>query len=149
MLRMLSSHAVNYNELNTWDYRNEKGQSIIDIVNEHPEICLHSPESEYLPVVNDWLDHITILSNQLSSWIPFTNRWLNNHIIIPYEVIYTKGPNDKLKYLTNGDWLIEDYPKFSDYNNIVLIDRPYNQSLDVPIRVRNPKQLIDFLINVM
>lgn len=144
VLRELGTYVLGYEPL-SWDAKNKDGKTVIQIVNKCPEICMRCPESKYLPIVNEYLDKITIMTNQMTSWIPYTNQWLNNHIQIQYEVIYTKSPMDKLARLKEGDVLVEDFPGFSNYNNIALIDRAYNRHLDVPLRISNIDQLKTFI----
>lgn len=140
---MFGSYALGY-EPENWDEKHN-GKSVIDIVNERPEICAYCPESEYLPIVNEKLDHIQILTNQMSDWIPFTELWLRRHIKIPYDVIYTKSSDQKLTYLGNNDILVEDFPKFHSYDNIALITRNYNKTLDVPLRISNVDEFNKFI----
>ena len=145
VLRLLGSYVLGQ-EPDVWD-KKYKGKTVVQHINEHPEICLYAPESEYLPIVNEVCDHINILTNQLPSWIPWTDKWLNNHIKISYEVVYTNGPDAKFSYLGKDDILIEDYPKYQSYNQIALITRNYNKDLDVPLRISSPDELLKFLEN--
>ena len=143
VLRMFGSYALGF-EPDDWDAKHN-GKSVIDIINERPEMCAYCPESEYLPIVNEKLDHITILTNQLDRWIPFTEIWLQRHIKIPYDVVYTKNSDQKLTYLGKHDWIVEDFPKFKDYSNIALITRNYNKKLNVPLRISNVDEFTKFL----
>ena len=144
VLREFGSYVLGY-EPTHWDAINTEGKTVIQIVNERPEICLECPETEYLPIVNKYLDNIIILSNQLPLWAPYTSQWLNNHIKIPYRVIYTSGPEEKLRVLKSKDVIVEDYPKFLDYSQVALITRSYNKHLDVPCRISNVWEFKEFL----
>ncbi len=144
VLREFGTYVLGY-EPSYWDAINKDGKTVIELVNERPEICLECPESKYLPIVNEYLDKITIMTNQLPSWIPFTDKWLNNHIQIQYEVIYTKNPGDKLARLKEGDILVEDFPNFPCYDNIVLIDRTYNKHVSAPLRISTISDLKKFI----
>lgn len=146
VLREFGSYVLG-GEPDRWDATNQDGKTVIQIVNEHPEICLECPETEYLGVVNELLDRIVILSNQLPLWAPYTSQWLNNHIEIPYQVIYTSGPDEKLRILKSSDVIIEDYPKFRDYSQVALISRDYNKHLNVPLRISNARELESFLLS--
>lgn len=139
VLRILGSHVLGYEPENWHDTYN--GKTIIEIVNEHPELCMTCPESEYLSIVNNKLQEITILTNQLDSWIPFTEIWLRHHIKIPYDVVYTKSSEHKLSFLKNSDILVEDFPGFKNYNNIALVTRRYNSHLNVPCRISKQNDL--------
>jgi hypothetical protein len=144
VLRLFGSYILGY-EPQDWNATSEDGKSVIQIVNEHPELCLSAPESEYLPIVNERLEKIHLLTNQLPSWVPYTNRWLNEHIKIQYEVIYTKGPTEKLAMLKPNDVLVEDYPNFSSYEQVALITRAYNRGVNAPLRISNIKEFEAFL----
>ncbi len=144
VLREFGTYILGY-EPDHWNATRD-GKTVIEIVNEHPEICLYCPETKYLKIVNEYMDKITIMSNQLPSWMTFTNRWLNNHIKIPYEVIYTSGPKEKLAMLEPGDFIVDDYPCFPDYSQVALITYAYNKHLDVPIRISSTEQLEEFLL---
>ena len=139
VLRILGSYVLGYEPENWHDTYN--GKTIIEIVNEHPELCMTCPESEYLSIVNNKLQEITILTNQLDSWIPFTEIWLRHHIKIPYDVVYTKSSEHKLSFLKNSDILVEDFPGFKSYNNIALVTRRYNSHLNVPCRISKQNDL--------
>lgn len=143
VLRLLYCSTFRY-EPNSWDEK-LNGKSHIDIVNEHPEICLYAPPSEYLEIVNTYCNHLHLLSNQLPSWITWTNKWLNKHVKIPYDVKYTKNPAHKISLLGSNDYLVEDYPKFQDYSKIILINRKYNQDTKCPIRISKPNELIKII----
>ncbi len=133
VLRILGSHVLGYEPKNWHDTYN--GKTIIELVNEHPELCMTCPESEYLSIVNEKLRNIIILTNQLDDWIPFTEIWLRRHMKIPYDVVYTKSGEQKLQYLGKNDVLVEDFPGFRNYDNIALVTRRYNKHLNVPCRI--------------
>ena len=139
VLRILGSYVLGYEPENWHDTYN--GKTIIEIVNEHPELCMTCPESEYLPIIHEKLDNITILTNQIDDWIPFTEIWLRHHIKIPYDVVYTKSSEHKLSFLKNSDILVEDFPGFKSYNNIALVTRRYNSHLNVPCRISKQNDL--------
>jgi hypothetical protein len=147
VLRILGSYVLGYEPENWHDTYN--GKTIIELVNEHPELCATCPESEYLSVVNEKLSNIIILTNQLDDWIPFTEIWLRRHIKIPYDVVYTKSGEHKLKYLKKHDILIEDFPNFFSYDNIALITRNYNKKLVVPLRISNTIEFNNFITKYM
>lgn len=145
VLRMLADEVFG-EPPKMWDQKIH-GKTLIDIVNEDPTLCLSAPPSEYLPIVNNLCDEITIITNQLPSWKPWTEKWLKKYMKIPYEVIYTNGPDEKLKYLDEGSLLVDDSPKFSSYKNIALVSRPYNNFLEVPLRVNNQDDLKKLILS--
>lgn len=135
VLRMLGETALG-KVPESWGEEKD-GLDTIEIVNANPELCLTAAPSEYVDSVNKLLDEVFILTNQLPSWIPYTEQWLDEYLKVPYIVVYTKDSADKLSRLASGDLLIEDYPKFPDYSQIVLVTRLYNQHLQVPRRINS------------
>jgi hypothetical protein len=144
VLRRLELAAFGH-EVDSWHAVNADDQDLIAIVNANPELCLAAPPSEYLDVVNNKLDNITILTNQLPSWQPWTDLWLEQYLEIPYKVLYTRGITTKLEQLGTNDKIIEDYPLFPCYDKVALITRPYNVKLNVPVRINNVEQFKAFL----
>jgi hypothetical protein len=145
VLRMLGTAAFGF-EVDKWDAK-VNGKSAIEAINDNLSLCINASESEYLPIVNAKLDEITILTNQLPNWIPYTKVWLKEHLTIPYKVIYTNGPDQKLRLLEKDSILVEDFPKFSSYQQIALITRNYNKHLEVPYRISNVEQFKDLIDN--
>ncbi len=124
----------------TWDQKTKNGRTLFQEVNATPELCLLSEPSEYLPLLNS-MKRVTFLSNQPLKWQHYTLQWLNIYVRIPYKVVFTKDWRDKMGYLKMNDFLIEDFPCFSSYDQIVLIDRPYNRHVVCPRRASTPEEL--------
>lgn len=83
-----------------------------------------------------------ILSCQPESWRPYTDQWIQDYI--PFsKVTYVKDPLEKLEYLGEHDFIVEDYPKFpaEAYKKIVLVDWEYNKGIDAFCRVTSPEQM--------
>ena len=120
------------------------GKTIVEAVNARPEICATAPPLEYLSVLNNQSD-AKILSSQPDSWRHWTNSWLNRNVLITYTVQYVEDTKEKLGQLSPGDWLIDDSPIFEDFSQIILVDRPYNRSIECPNRVCSPWELGRFL----
>ena len=142
VLRALPEHVLGY-EPTHWNSLRD-GKNVIELVNENPGLCLSAPETEYLPIVNNNLSKIHLMTSQLPGWIPYTNKWLDDHIKIPYEVIYTTSSVEKLSLL-GDNLLVEDFPNFPSYDRIALITRKYNEHLDVPLRISSVEQFKVFL----
>jgi len=125
----------------TW-YVKVGNQDFMDYISDHLEILEISPPTEYLKVAKEF-EPILIISDQPESWRPYTEKWLQKYIRVA-EIIWAK-PKEKLVHLNAQDWLIEDYPYFEDYSQIILIDRPYNRDAPAKIRVYSPEQLKKYL----
>jgi hypothetical protein len=142
VLRDLCSQVFPEKVVTDWEFKDELGRNIYQIVCDKPDHCKLAGPTQYLKTINDNFEEIHILSNQPKRWQPFTDEWLEEYLEIPYYVCYTKGPEQKLDILEEEDILVEDYPFFSRYNQIILIDQPYNQMANSRIRVTNPEGLL-------
>jgi hypothetical protein len=120
------------------------GKSVIDYVNENPILCEQARPAEYLDLLNSRQIGY-ILSAQPHIWRPYTNRWIDKHITIPCFAKYVLSPDEKLLFLWENDWLVDDSPQFSNYDQIILVDRPYNQDIDCEYRVKTPNELKQLL----
>lgn len=139
VLRDICTPAFGGNPHN-WNHKNEYGKHILDIIEEDLCILAYSPPTEYFEYIVDTFSPLYIVTNQKKHWKPFTWQWLHNNMLDkPFEVIYHK-PKDKLLFIEDNI-LVEDYPLFEDYSNIILIDREYNKETKAPVRVRNIKEL--------
>lgn len=137
VVRRLDKACLGF-EPDRWNVTNDEGLNVVQIVNKDPSICERCEPSEYLKFVNT-LNKVVFLSNQLPSWIPYTNTWLENNVKTDYEVIYTD--NNKFEYMNDGDMLFDDYPLFDDYNKVMLVDRLYNRKTNADIRIKNIKDM--------
>jgi hypothetical protein len=128
------------NNPNSWHYRDKYGKSIVDIIEEDLCILTNSPPTEYFDYIVNNFSPLYIVTNQKKHWKPFTWQWLHEYMVdMPFEVTYHK-PEDKLLFIEDNI-LVEDYPFFKDYTNIILIDREYNKETKASVRVRNIKEL--------
>jgi hypothetical protein len=118
-----------------------RGLDVFQAVAKDKRILLEAQPTEYLTVARIF-EPITILTTQPRDWKPYTRWWVRKWLNA--RVIFIDKPEDKLSYLQSA-FLIEDYPFFRDYSNIILIDRPYNQETNCEMRIKNPKQLLELL----
>jgi hypothetical protein len=144
VLRNLT-HGFNGEWPKTWIDINKDGLNIYEWVDANLNVLELAPVTEYMEIAM-MCDPLHIVSCQPDAWRPYTSRWLDKHL--PYaKVKYMTDTNDKLKYLVSGKRiLIEDYPNFIDYSHVIVIDRPYNRSIELPhIRAHNPSGLLTML----
>ena len=123
VLRDLTREVFGHNEVDRWDYKNCKGKTLVEVVDEMPWICYNAKPLPYLGIVNNVMDHIDILTCQRKSWIPYTEDWCNKYISLPYTIRYIANPQNKLLVLGPDDVLVEDYPLYPSYQQICLIDQ--------------------------
>ncbi len=128
-------------EIDGWDRRNDKGQDIVDFVDNELEILIEAPELEYIDLAREFLP-LHIVSAQPDHWRPYTSTWLDNHLP-DARIKYLLDTQHKLRYLEcRTRVLIEDCPLYPDYTHIILVDRPYNRDITVPRRVTGPEELM-------
>ena len=125
------------------------GEIIFKIVKENPDILIQMGVTEYFQVIKNIFKEPTFLSAQIDFWRPYTDIWLQNHFS-KYDRIFVNNSDEKLKYLKEGDLLIDDSPQFNDFSQVVLIDKLYNQHIKNPyIRIKNAYELDIFLKEVL
>ena len=139
ILRDLCTPTLGY-EPEEWHHVTEKGDSIIDILERDLCIFAKAPPTEYFEYIVENHTPICIITNQKDHWKPYTWQWLHENFgDIPFEVFYYK-PEEKLQFV-GENYIVEDYPFFDNYDNIILIDKPYNRQVKAKIRVKNIKEL--------
>jgi hypothetical protein len=134
-------------EVTNWNQKTTRGETLLDIVNGNPSLCKTSPPTEYLPVIKS-VGKPDFLSIQPPTWRKYTVEWLDYHVGLHAVQFLDHGEN-KLEFLRSGDVLVEDYPFFKDYSQIILIDRPYNRNVVCQRRVSTPTQLLQEIEDVI
>jgi len=130
-----------------WDCYGPDGRPYCQIIEDNLRLLYTAPVTQYHEVIKK-LPFVNILTCQPESWRDFTCCWLYEHFEFhQFDVIFVNHADEKLKILKPGDVLIEDYPLFSDYSQIALIDYPYNREVKGEIiRIHEPEELDAFLI---
>lgn len=106
----------------------------------------NAPPTEYIESLK-LLDRINLLSHQPKHWRGHTDIWLKNNLNgRDYRVVYVDEMASKLDYLLPGDVLVEDYPYYDNYSQILLINHKYNENVKGMInRIKNKNQLNKFI----
>jgi hypothetical protein len=125
-----------------WDHPLPNGQNIFEYFRDNPHHLVYAEPTEYYKIVPK---DITIITCQPEEWRPYTSKWIT--VYFPQAlVIYVDKSEQKLEYLKEGDLLIEDYPLFDNYKQVVLISRAYNKEVNnCYLRINTPNELKDFL----
>jgi hypothetical protein len=127
-----------------WDQKTESGKDLIETVDDDLDLLRIAPVSEYIEIAQ-LCDPIHIITVQPDHWRKYTTNWID-HYFKDAKVKFLNKPEDKLKFIVSGTrTLIEDYPLFSCYDNIILIDRPYNRNVKGVLRVSSPLGLMNAL----
>ena len=131
----------------TWKYKNR--DLYWWIKKDNYNAILKSPPTQYVKIVKKHIRVPEIWTCQPEEWIPYTERWLNRHIgkcrVAYLNTIEKRKKLDEQKNVL----LVEDCPLFSNYERIVLIDKPYNRKIKVDYRIMDNKDFERLLINGM
>jgi len=139
VLRDLCTPTFGY-EPPSWWHTNNKNQAICDLLEENLCIFATAPPTEYFDYAITTYEPLHIVTNQKDHWLPYTVEWLHSFIPTQFDVTYLK-PEYKLEFIGRDNYIVEDYPFFMEYDNVILIDRPYNRQTTSAIRVKNVKEL--------
>jgi hypothetical protein len=127
----------------TYHWRH-KGKTIFDYFGEYPNLLKLAPKTKYLDTIKRYnISPFIIWSAQPKGiWQTNAVEWIKSYNISNYsiEFLSTKEKYQKL-HKNNDIFLVEDNPTFSNYDRIWLIDAPYNKKINVPYRIKTPKQL--------
>lgn len=128
----------------SWDQLSEDGRSLMDVIDDDLTLLFTAPELEYANIAREFAP-LHILTVQPDHWRKQTGDWVDKHFY-GAKLKFLNKAEDKLKFLESGTRvLIEDYPKFTSYNNIILVDRPYNRCVKNVQRVTSPLGLMNAL----
>lgn len=131
-----------------WNFRHNR-LTLVGFYDQNLDLLATAPETEYCEPLRNWLQQIPIfISSCKKSWEPHVEKWLNKHFQTHIHC-FVRNPENKLSHLKEGDWLIEDYPGFTDYSQIILVDRPYNRGVKCDKRVTTPDELLRALDEVL
>ena len=108
------------------------------IVERNPEIYANAPRTYVCDAINDFLSRVTFLTAQKEEYQPYTISWIEKNMTIPKTSIqHVPVAKHKLRHLHPGDLLFDDYPYFDSYEQIVVVDRPWNRHIKSKYRVCN------------
>jgi len=123
-----------------------KGKDIFDWIKEDRYSCLlYAPITEYFLPISKTTEHFEIWTCQPEDWRKYTKLWIIANIgDCTKHYLDTKQKRERLDREPNT-YLVEDSPNFSNYDRIILIDRPYNRHVKASIRIKTPKELLPWL----
>ncbi len=125
--------------IDKWDYVHN-GKDFWTMIKENPNIWVDAPPTEYYGIIKKIKD-LEFWTIQRPEYQEFTRIWLDKYFK-KYKLRFFKDFNDKFdNVIKENVILIDDFPDFPDYTNILLINRRYNQKTNAHIRVKTPEQL--------
>lgn len=105
--------------------------------------------TEYYRTIRNNTKDMEIWTDQIPEWRPYTEEWIRIHLgKCKIRYLLTSEKESRLYGLKNT-YLVEDCPNFKDYSNIILIDRPYNQNVKAPNRMKTPSELETILTSLL
>lgn len=108
------------------------------IVELNPEIYAIAPRTYVCDAINDLLSRVAFLTAQKVEYQPYTLSWIEKNMTVPKTSIqHVPMANHKLRHLQPGDLLFDDYPYFDSYDQVVVVDRPWNRHIKSKYRVCN------------
>ena len=142
VLRDLSGEARE-EEPSTW-YETINGVDLVTYISNNLGKLLSAKPTEYVEVFLYIRKHFNpcmeILTVQPELWRNFTLSWIQKYLRTN-NVRFTSSA-EKIAILKNNNAiLIEDFPFFKDYTNVLLIDKKYNQEVENVKRIKSPKEL--------
>lgn len=123
-----------------------KGKTVVEWINEDLSILEASPTTEYYEVIKKYFPNPIFWSHQYEDWMLYTEKWLKKHFKdYTIELMDNKTKFEELSKLEDT-YLVEDFPFYTSYKNMVLIDRLYNRDVKAPIRIKTPEELENFIL---
>lgn len=144
-------HAVFGRRCEKWEETVDGRMSFVEYVCKNSHVLMKAGPAKFYHDVRMVCDlfgpeSVTFLSSQHEEWLNYTDAWLQLHFP-GCRKIYVSSPEQKLILLeqVNGI-LLDDYPSFSDYSRVVLVDHVYNREVDKSVtRVREPGDIVNFV----
>ena len=145
VLRDLSGYVARINKCkypSKWEEL-YNGKTLFQCIDENLNILLLAPPTAYITIVKKHFKWIEIWTCQPEHWREYTSQWIDlkfNGIKTSVYFLTTKEKEERIRS-RDDVILIEDSPKFENYDRIFLIDRTYNQNIKGCLRIFGPKHL--------
>lgn len=130
----------------TWKTYHADGRHLLEVIDDNLDILINSPVTEYYDTIKNFKYH-NFITHQQDNWVVHTINWTTKHFP-NCSIKFTKSAEEKLNMVSDGDYLVDDYPYFKKNNKVIMVSRPYNVGAKCWKRVENPSEL-DFLINLL
>ena len=135
---------------NEWD---KLGKGVYELVAEDYDILTKAEPTKYLKSIIRYIKKKDVLlelwSHQPKFWQEPTMKWLDHYLKgIDFEILFLNSEQKYKRLKTYSKaLLVEDYPHFPEYSQIVLIDCPYNKKVKADLRVKSVTELKEILNN--
>lgn len=137
--------------VDNWYWKHNK-KDIFDWVDyDKKKVLALAPVTEYYKTIIDNFDFIEIWTCQPKEWMPYTNFWIDAHLkdFIDYKIkIMNTKEKEEALYKSKDTYLVEDCPRFKNYDRILLLDRSYNKDIKVKYRIHSPALLLPTIADI-
>lgn len=149
VLRDLNGHLMHLygGEYPTeWNFKYGNGKTIYECIDENLAILVEAPPTAYLRTCLQHYNSPEIWTSQPEPWQPLTKHWIKQHIGEGCTIRFLRC-EEKEEELRKDEsiLLVEDTPNFKSYDRVLLIDRPYNQTVKGAVRIFGTKHLNNML----
>lgn len=130
----------------TWYFWEKMGHNIYDLVKKDRNILVRAKPTEYFNTINSFISQfkeVEFWTHQPDDWVEYTLKWLRMRVNVSNIKIVCLTPQQKYEGLLyfKENLLVDDFPFFPTYDQIVLINQPYNKECNSKIRIFNNEQL--------
>jgi hypothetical protein len=128
-----------------WTY---KGKDVYGWVKEDYKVLEEAPPLEYAEAIRDYgkTHKLEFWTHQPDEWKPYTKRWMKHYFGKGIKIRFLE-PRSKFDLLQKHKniMLVDDYPLFPNYKQIILADQYYNQKVNCLLRVKSKEELAKLL----
>lgn len=141
-------------DMSVKDYYHKSWDKVKEWLDDNPKRLQKLPMTEYARTIFKYYNRrdskMRIITCQPNHWRFHTIKWIQGRT--PNSIIYfTDTPKAKIPLITDNTRryaLVEDYPHFESYENVILVDRRYNKDVNAHVRVHSARELILLLEDI-
>lgn len=121
--------------------------AFLKTLHDNPRLLSAAPTYDYINVIYKYRIPMTLFTRQDMKLFKYTDIFLEEVLDkknLIYDVYYfLEDGIDKTDYIGENAILVEDSPFLKNYDNVWLIDKPYNQDVDISEnrRIKTVEQL--------
>jgi len=131
-----------------WDETDEEGHDVFYFLRKDPSLFYRAKTFPYIEVAQKYEQEkgiIEFITHQpTDKGKRYTKLWIEDYFT-SFKIHFVKSPEEKLGFITEGNFLVDDYPYFPSYKRIILIRRNYNTITSAPMIARNNLDLLHYI----
>jgi hypothetical protein len=122
-----------------WNFMHD-GKDFWDMAKEIPDLFVNAPPTKYYSIIKQ-CKCPTFWTIQKPEYRNPTITWLDNRFD-KYKIRFFRDFEHKQAEVYKKNVLLfDDFPNFTDYSKIMLIDTNYNKKTKAKVRIKTPEQL--------